>query len=238
MKSDYESTLDKNFEKALGLCEKEHSYNELIQFLKDGDIAEKQYAALVIDDLKSEADAHIFISDLINCDGKIREAVAQKISEFIKVEKYQEYFKGYPEIFAKSTIDINANISRMIVDSLVYLKNDKYFGEKYSQCLMNYIDEAFDGLEKIVFRDKKYTINKQLFKLYWCLEGMLNYSQYIDNKTLHNILLKTFDISEYTVREKAANLILQKADVPLFLDLLERVVADENYYVKMTKTRL
>ena len=72
MSSNYEETLDKNFDKALELCSNTYSYDELIEFLKVGNIPEKQFSAIELSELNSEADAKTFISNLINCDGKIR----------------------------------------------------------------------------------------------------------------------------------------------------------------------
>ena len=235
MKSDYEDTLDKNFEKALTLCSKSYSYENLIEFLKSGNIPEKQYAALVIEELKTPEDAEIFISNLINCDGKIREAVAQKFLELCEQEVYCDYFSDYPEILAKATIDINANISRMVIDGLSKMKDFKIFGEKYTDKLIRYIDEAFDGLDKIVFKDKKYTINKQLFKLYWCLEGLNNYSNYISASKLKKILKIALNRPEYTVREKVAQ-ILKNLPENDFSELILKVKSDDNYYVRKILT--
>ncbi len=231
MKSDYEQTLDKNFDKALELCSKSYSNEDLIEFLKSGNITEKQFAALEISELKTQNDAEVFLANLINCDGKIREAVAQKFSEFVNNNKYKNYFSQYPDILAKSTIDINANISRMVIDSLALLNDDNKFGKQYSKQLVQYIKEAFEGLDKIVFRDKKYTINKQLFKLYWCLEGLNNYYNYLDKNTLYNILERTLKENEYTVREKAAQ-ILVKLTESIFEPLKSELEKDNNYYVK------
>lgn len=230
MKSNYEKTLDENFDKALTLCSNNYTHTELIQFLKTGTIPEKQYAALMIEKLDSQKDAQIFLSDMINCDGKIREAVAQKFSEFVTVPEYRKYFSQYPEILAKATIDINANISRMVIESLSLMSDLPEFGVKYSNILSDYIDEAFDGLDKIVFRDKKYTINKQLFKLYWCLEGLNLYSKYLPDERLFGILDRTLKESEYTVREKAAQIIV-KQTAPAFDRLKQQILSDDNYYV-------
>lgn len=231
MNSNYERTLDENFEKALNLCSTPHSYDDLISLLKTGNIPEKQYAALMLEELKTKEDAHTFLSNLINCDGKIREAVAQKFLEFTDNPEYSKYFADYPDILAKSTIDINANISRMVIEGLEKLKDFKNFGEKYSENLVKYINEAFEGLDKIVFRDKKYTINKQLFKLYWCLEGLKDYYKYLDKDTLSDILKKSMAQTEYTVREKAAQIIKQLPKDE-FEDLYKLAYADKNYYVK------
>ena len=231
MKSDYEQTLDENFERAMELCSNNFSYADLIGFLKEGNIPEKQFAALEISELKNQDDAKIFLSNLINCDGKIREAVAQKFSEFVLVKEYRDYFCNYPEIFAKSTIDINANISRMVIEGLELMSDYTDFGKQYAQKLVEYIREAFEGLDKIVFRDKKYTINKQLFKLYWCLEGLNNYYKYLDDNTLKPILEQTLKQNEYTVREKAAQIITQLND-DYFESLKSEMKNDDNYYIR------
>lgn len=232
MGSNYEETLDKNFDKALELCSKDYSYDELIEFLKNGNIPEKQFAAIEIRELKSLEDAQIFISNLINCDGKIREAVAQKFSEFVGVNEYRDYFSHFSLIFAQSTIDINANISRMVIDGLVLMQDYSEFAQEYANQLVKYSDEAFEGLSKIVFRDKKYTINKQLFKLYWCLEGLNSYYNYVDREKLGSILEQSLFQNEYTIREKVAQ-ILNNTDLrQKYPSLVEKLSMDENYYVK------
>ena len=232
MSSNYEETLDKNFDKALELCSNTYSYDELIEFLKVGNIPEKQFSAIELSELNSETDAKTFISNLINCDGKIREAVAHKFLEFSKTKKYQEYFSKFPLIFAQATIDINANVSRMIIDGLCAMHEYKEFGIQYANKLVGYINESFDGLSKIVFRDKKYTINKQIFKLYWCLEGLNKYYNYIDETKLDNILKNSVKQNEYTIREKVAQLLSNPDLATKYPDIVEQLKNDKNYYVK------
>lgn len=238
MYSNYELTLDENFNKALDLCSNHHSHDELIEYLKSGNLPEKQFAAIELKSLNSFDDVEIFLSNLINCDGKIREAVAQKFSEFVHVKEYKNYFVLFPQTFAKSTIDINANISRMVIDSLVILKDEKEFGSKYVNELKKYINEAFVGLSKIVFRDKKYTINKQIFKLYWCLEGLNNYYQYLSDDELGEILEISLNQNEYTVREKVAQLLSKPSLKSKFPQLVQKLLLDDNYYVKRYKLNL
>ena len=38
--------------------------------------------------------------------------------------------------------------------------------------ILKFINDSFKELDKFIFRDKKYVINKQLFKLYWSLEAL------------------------------------------------------------------
>ena len=74
-------------------------------------------------------------------------------------------------------------------------------------------------------------INKQLFKLYWCLEDLKLFIDIIDKEILFGILSRTSDINEYTVREKAA-IILHKIEDKKFMPLKEKLMSDENYYVR------
>ena len=97
---------------------------------------------------------------------------------------------------------------------------------------VEYINESFDGLSKIVFRDKKYTINKQIFKLYWCLEGLNKYYNYIDETKLDNILKNSVKQNEYTIREKVAQLLSNPDLATKHPDIVEQLKNDENYYVK------
>ena len=84
-------------------------------------------------------------------------------------------------------------------------------------------------MDKFIFRDKKYVINKQLFKLYWCLEALGEFYDYADEKTLADITEKCANLKEYTIREKTAQIILKSNKFP---QLKERLMNDENYYVR------
>ena len=226
----YESTLDANFSRALTLCSEEFSKEQLLEFLQYGNMPEKQYAALVIDSIENREEADILMSNLTGCDGKIREAVAFKLGEL--VQKNPNMFLEYPEIFAKATIDINANICREIIDVLKYLKFDKDFSKVYIREIVKIITDALDTLSSFNFRDKKYTINKQLFKIYWCLEGINVFASYINEDELFSILNNCSKIQEYTIREKVALVLKNNAKSDKLENLKSKLKLDENYYVK------
>lgn len=230
LNSCYEENLDKNFSKAVNLCETQHSRKDLFNFLRNGNMPEKQFAALEIDRISDSDEAEILVSNLTGCDGKIREAVAFKISELIK--EYKKYFYPYPEIFANATIDINANISRMIIESLYSLKGNKEFSKKYLECIKDIIQTALIKLDSFVFRDKKYTINKQLFKLYWCLEGLNVFFADVNEAEFAELLIKCSQINEYTIREKVALVLKHNVKIPALLELKQKLKFDINYYVK------
>ena len=141
------------------------------------------------------------------------------------------YFTDYPEIFAKATIDINGNICRLIIDSIEILKNDASFCEKYLSQILAFISETFKELDKFIFREKKYVINKQLFKLYWCLEALKFFVDKISYNDLYKILLLSSLEKEYTIREKVAQILVLTQDT-IFDTLKQELKNDENYYVR------
>lgn len=227
---EFETTEEENFIKACDLCSKKLTREELFQYLKTGNLPERQYASLEIDSIESQEEAEILINNLTGCDGKIREAVAFRLSELLP--KYKEFFAIYPNIFANATIDINANISRMVIDFLNCFENNPDFTKTYLNSITQIVDEAIKTYDGFIFRDKKYTINKQLFKIYWCLEGIYLFFKDIDIETLKPILEYCIKIPEYTIREKVA-MILSRNNLPTELVQLKQILAnDPNYYVK------
>ena len=178
------TSLDENFDLACELSEKEFTHQELLKMLEVGNIAERQIAALKFDKVENDVDALALMNNLTGCDGKIREAVALRINQLLTSNIEARAFFNYPLVFADATIDINANICRLVVDSAKLLKADAEFSKIYLERILEFTKQAFEELDKFIFRDKKYVINKQLFKLYWCLETLQNYYMEIDNTKL------------------------------------------------------
>jgi len=223
--------LEENFNKALNLCETELSHEGLLHLLANGDVAERQFAALSLDSVNNEEEAKIVISNLTGCDGKIREAIGSRLEEFLSKES-AIFFLPYYEIFADATIDINANISRFVIDAIRVFADNVEFGTKYSSILMRFMDEAFEEISKIKFRDKKYILNKQLFKMYWALEGLKGFYRYVEEACLLNVLARVLERSEYTIREKAAEIAIKFRDKEAFSSLMVEISKDENFYVR------
>ncbi len=229
------SCLDKNnnpdFILACELFEKKFSHSDLIDMLKNGGIPEKQFSALKLDVLNNVEEGKILISNLTGCDGKIREAVALKINQLLTADNSIADLLIYPEIFASASIDINANICRLVIDSVSILKQNKKFSEIYLNKIVLLITEAFDEIDKFIFKDKKYVINKQLFKLYWCLDALKLFVNDIEENILLKILERASEEKEYTIREKIAQICtLTTSDA--FAPLINKLKNDENYYVK------
>ena len=223
------TSLDENFDLACELSEKEVTHQELLKMLEVGNIAERQIAALKFDKVENDVDALALMNNLTGCDGKIREAVALRINQLLTSNIEARAFFNYPLVFADATIDINANICRLVVDSAKLLKADAEFSKIYLERILEFTQQAFEELDKFIFRDKKYVINKQLFKLYWCLETLQNYYMEIDNTKLKQILEQGAAQSEYTIREKVAQIVRLAGG---FEDLKNKLEQDENYYVR------
>ena len=231
MNEGFYKNIDENFESAVELSEKNFSHDDLMQLLQNGNIPQKQIAALKLDCVENKTEGKILVDNLTGCDGKIREAAALKINQLLIKENNNLNKFLYPEIFADATIDINANICRLVVDSVSILKQNKEFSKIYLNKILNFISETFEELDKFIFRDKKYVINKQLFKLYWCLETLKNFTSEIDESLLLKILERASQEKEYTIREKAAQILVNLTN-PDFENLKSRLINDENYYVR------
>jgi hypothetical protein len=230
LNSGFYDNLDTNFECAFEMLQKAFSHDDLIDMLNSGNIPQKQIAALKLEKLTNQHDAEVLINNLTGCDGKIREAVALKINQMLP--EYARYFALYPDIMAAASIDINSNICRLVIDSVEIIKSfDDNFSNIYLKKILSFLYSAFEELDRFIFRDKKYVINKQLFKLYWCLESLKLFVNKIDNNTLFKVLNRAVNEKEYTIREKVAQiLILIKDDE--FIELKEKLKCDENYYVR------
>lgn len=232
MNTGFYENLDKNFEEALKLSMQKFSYEDLIEFLKSGNIPEKQNAALKIEELKTVSDADILINNLTGCDGKIREAVALKINQLLLLDrKYVEFF-NQAGIFADASIDINANICRLVIDSVKLLIEKNDFYHEYSIKILKFIDDAFLELDKFIFRDKKYVINKQLFKLYWALEALKLFVTRLPQEEVLKILTRAMQEKEYTIREKVAQIVLLLPQNEKISAMKAELMVDENYYVR------
>lgn len=229
--STFYEDLDTNFESAYKMSEQSFSHETLKTLLNNGTIQEKQLAALNFDYVENEDDAFALLNNLTGCDGKIREAIAFKINSIlINVPGSRQIFSNISaKVFAAATIDINANICRLVVDSSSLLIEYQNFSDEYTKQIIEYIYEALKELDKFIFKDKKYTINKQLFKLYWSLEALSNFYMFVKDEILEDIISKCANQTEYTIREKTAQIIVNSNK---FESIREKLKNDENYYVR------
>ncbi|MBP3821088.1 hypothetical protein J6G99_05535 [bacterium] len=234
MNKSYYETLDENFKQALNLYETEYTHDELINMLKNGNIVQKQISTLKLDTINSKLEAQIFVSNLTGQDGKVREAVSFKLKEFMSDTKLAGYFKNEEnyKIFLDAVIDINGNICRNVIEAITNLKEDDEFCNIFCSGLSDLTLSLIDIIEKFDFRDGKYKINKEAFKLYWCLETIYYFYDKIDFNKLKEIISRAKNISEYTIREKCAKILSTPIKDRQLDSIRNELKKDPNYYVR------
>lgn len=227
---DSELNLETNFNIAMKMSECEYDYSALIEYLKSDKLVEKQIAVLKLSEIKSEPDAQILVSNLVGQDGKIREAVAFKVNEFIQNPQFVELFKSEIifETLLKGIMDINGNVCRQIVD-LVGSVNE--FDDYLCANLPNRISIILDEIQKIDEESKQYVVSKRNFQLYWCLEALSGLIGRINIESVRDIIFKAGEFQDYTIREKAAK-ILARVDYSEFDEIKNKLSNDDNYYVR------
>lgn len=237
MNNSYDETLDANFIQAWNFYGLKHSYEELIEILKSDDkdnVMRKQIAALKLETLKSKEDAKIFLSNLTGIDGKVREAVSFKLSEFFQNGISPELFKDKDncKIFLNAINDINGNVCRSVVSTISNFVDDEEFSGYFCPELVKLTLSLIDIVEKFDFQDGKYKVNKEAFKLYWCLETVDVFCENIDFADLKKIILRAKNIKEYTIREKAAKILTRDFEDEELIQAKIELKNDPNYYVR------
>ena len=234
MNNSYYKTLDENFTQALNLYETEYSHKQLLEFLKSGNIVQKQISALRLETITSVSDAQILVSNLVGQDGKIREAVSLRLNEFMSNPQLIQFFQT-PEnynIFLQAVIDINANICRNVISAISNLKSNEEFCKMFCTNLVKLTLELLDKVEEFNFQDGKYKVNKEVFKLYWCLETIYEFYEKLEISDLKTIVLRSKNVDEYTIREKAAKILSRGFSDKELLKAQTELKNDKNYYVR------
>lgn len=223
----------KEIEKAALLCEKEYTREDIFRVLKmdnsknpDIDI-EKQICILKLDTVVSQEEADILVFHQTQQHGLIREAVSQKINEFMKDPKSVVFFqtKEISNTLLKAVNDINPNVCRTIIEVLPLIKDKEYF----LSILYPRFEQVFAELEKLK-RSRLFT--KMLFNLYWCLESLSVLNASVDER-LEKLLLTTSKFKDYTIREKTAMVLSGlKQTSPVLEEIKARLKNDVNFYVR------
>lgn len=230
----YYANLDENFNNAISLFEREISQDELLKMLEDGNIVQKQISALKLSEINSVKEAQILTKNLVGQDGKIREAVSLKINELIQNPQFASYFhnKTIYDTFLEAVIDVNSNVCRNILSAISIFKTNSEFCSYFTQNLITLTNKLADKVSKFNFQDGKYKVNKEVFKLYWCLEAIFEFADFIKIEILKEIIKKTKDIDEYTIREKTAKILTKNFDDEYLKSVKSDLKNDKNYYVR------
>ena len=219
-----------DFNTALNIYQKDYSHDDLIKFLKNGSIVEKQTSAIKLDKIFSKDEAKIFISNLVGCDGKIREAISFRLPEYVK--ENPEFFVNYTDIFLEAIIDINGNICRNTITALKYLENFETFSKPFCEKLLEKTYELAKIAKTFDIQDGKYKINKQVFKLYWYLETISLLINNCNQGKVLEIVRYTKDIFDYTIREKTAKILTKLENSSEISQIKDKLKNDQNYYVR------
>lgn len=206
-------------------------YEELISQLNSDNIRGKHFAVIELDEIHSENDAKILVSNLVGQDGKIREAVAFKINELYNNTDYVDFFicEEIFSILLEGIMDINGNVCRQIISGKWFESSD--FITYLCNNLPERINKILNEIEIIDQKSKQYVISKRNFQLYWCLEALYNIINYVEFEKIKNIIQKTGNFYDYTIREKTAKIVAKLDNLELN-ELKEKLKNDDNYYVR------
>lgn len=225
--------LDKEiFEHACNLCERDFSYEEIINILKFGNDVEKQIAILKISYIQNKEDANLLVSHLTGHDGPIREAVAVKLNELFSLDKSELLDnKDFYPVFVDAVCDVNPNVSRTVISYLSKLNSL----ENLLELLLNKVERVYDRIEAPDI-DQKNFLTVRLFNLYWCfeaigelLEGIKHFG---DVERLCGLLEKAVLFNNYTIDEKVARILRLSFFENNREQIFSKIQNIDNFYVK------
>ncbi len=226
------TNLETDFNTAIQMSKKVYDYKTLIEFLSSDKVVEKQLALLELKEIKSKDDAAAIVLNLIKQDGRVREAAAIKIKEFIQDPKYSDFFidETFFKIFLEGLLDINGNVCRQI--SSKWTGNCAKAFELYlCNNLPSKIRELLQEISLLEEKSKQYIVSKKNFQLYWCLEALYNIIENIKITKIKDIITTCGNFYDYTIREKTAKLLTKIESLDIN-DIKEQLKNDKNYYVR------
>lgn len=237
-----ESLINSLINKALDITEKSYTKEEIAAVLQKEDEFEKPVAIISLDTISDKKEAEALILHLTGCDGRIREACAIKISEFLGNKETAEYFLNEKSVktILNGIMDINPNVGRTLIEGIGNCKPLQALLLPHLLERLSELIEKLKEMSKTPFRENKlndkrnHAKNKVVFNLYWGLEALCNTDfNNSDNKTrgkILNILSFSSGYTDYTIREKTAKILSKMENAPF--DLLQKLKNDENFYVK------
>ena len=233
-----ENYLEINYEKnmqmlseAVKYCEKNFLHEDIINTLYTDNDLKKQLCLIELKEIKSQEDANVLVRNLTGHSGPVRETASYKILDLIQQEKYNIFFqeKNILNTFIKAITDINPSVSRNTVEILKYVIDKQYIYIGIIQEINNTLTELQN-----IKQNRSYVANKKNFNLYWNLEALSSIADIVSaGEELVEILNKTANSNDYTIREKTAKVAIIysqfKPELNKFVDILKN---DDNFYVK------
>ena len=214
--------------------EKEYTYSEIIENLKNNDADDfvKIFSVINLENIKNTDDFKLLLYHLTNHSTPIREAVALKLEEISK-NSTDLFLNDYSKTqLLGGIIDINPNISRAICSILENNREiqDLIFDDliEKTKKLIASIKEDLDF--KININKKSHAKNKKNFALYWYLEALSFCENIKNNSEALEIVNFAINFYDYTIREKGAKILAKMEKPPS--ELLQKAKSDQNFYVK------
>ena len=202
-------------------------YGNIISCLESDNEDLKPYALLELEEIKSQEDFNILISNLTGHDGRIRELVSSKMCEI----SCRDYVLSHFPLLLDALCDVNPNVSRNIVKFIS--QNELPLNDSLLNRIILIMQEIEANSKPRKWRTQKnHMLNKMYFKLYWCLETLAeNFNQPFNDAELVEILTENSECVDYTIREKVAKILTKMQNPPE--ELYQKMKNDENYYVKL-----
>ncbi len=229
---------DDNFNVELRAYEislKEYNKKDIIRILTENDDEKKIVAIINLKSIDNQFEADLILSHLTGQDGRIREAVSYILNELNQEEFFLD--ENSTKIIINGILDINPNVVRNLLN---FIDKNQKLKQKLIKPVEIKTNEVLLSLAKYIKADspffenesksnKNHAKNKLTFNLYWLLEtiSILDVNK-IEN--LENILTKTSNFIDYTIREKTAKILSKMETKPP--ELLRKLKNDENIYVK------
>ena len=229
---------DDNFNvelEAYNISLQEYTKDDIIRILAENNDEKKIVAIINLKSIENKFEADLILSHLTGQDGRIREAVSYILSELNPSDFYLD--EKSINTLLNGILDINPNVVRNLIS---FINKSPKLKENLIKSIVIKTNEILSDLEKYVKCDspffenqsksnKNHAKNKLTFNLYWLLEtiSILDVNK-IEN--LENILTKTSNFIDYTIREKTAKILSKMENKPP--ELLRKLKNDENIYVK------
>lgn len=229
-------TNESSIKEAYNMSLLDYSKDDIIKILSEKNDEIKIMPIINLKSIDNKKEAELLLNHLTGKDGRIREAVSYALSEINPNAEFLSDDKSL-EILTNGILDINPNVVRNLI---CFFKQNNSLKENITPFIIKKTEDILIELSKFLKESspykenceksqKNHAKNKLTFNLYWLLStiSILN----INNiRNLENILTKTADFLDYTIREKTA-LILSKMENPPN-ELLQKLKQDENIYVK------
>lgn len=213
----------------------DYTKDDILRILAENNDEKKIVAIINLKSIDNKFEADLILSHLTGQDGRIREAVSYILAELNPSDFYLDV-KSINTLL-NGILDINPNVVRNLIsfiDKSPNLKEKllKPIEIKTNEILSNlskFIREDSPFFENISKSNKNHAKNRLTFNLYWLLEtiSILDVNK-IEN--LQEILTKTSNFIDYTIREKTAKILSKMEIKPP--KLLRKLKNDENIYVK------